>query len=87
MCRGVKCSGKRIFSVSRETLEKTTGCDTKGCLSGKEIMCPVEKAITTEVLFVHYDPSKCTCIYHLPFGDSSVCMCPTRQEIFRKYEK
>ena len=87
MCRKKDCSGDHIHSVDNETLEKTTRCQQKGCLSGDDIMCPVERALTTDLLFVHYDASNCTCRYSVSFGDSFMCLCPTRHEIFHKYKK
>jgi hypothetical protein len=87
MCGNEECIGDPIFSVDKETLEKTTKCEKKGCLYDETIMCRVERAIKTDLLFVQADPLKCSCNYCVTFGDSFMCLCPTRQEIYLKYGK
>ena len=87
MCTDKDNSGEHIYSVDKEILEKTTRCDTKGCLSGDDTICPVERALTTDLLFVHFDTSRSACRYCVTFGDSFMCVCPVRQEIYRKYKE
>ena len=74
------------MEVSKETLEKTTNCKKSfDCLyNDKHIFCKAENCVSNEVLFV-----KClyedACEYRIPFGQSFVCNCPIRKEIFNKY--
>jgi hypothetical protein len=74
------------LEIDTRILKATTKCtrDFK-CLSGKKhIYCTVEDCFGDRVLFV-----KClqvsSCSFKALFGDSCVCGCPTRMEIYKKY--
>ena len=74
------------MEISQEILNLTTKCEKKfACLNNDTYtICKVENCISNEVHFVNcLNDNYCT--YKLPFADSHVCRCLTRQEIFVKY--
>ncbi len=91
MCTRTDCSQKRkqIFEVGKDILDKTIECKKdKACLCDSKIMCEVEDYIPDEIIFVYCDSyRRKNCKYHLSFGGADLCGCPTRIEIFRKYEE
>lgn len=71
---------KKIISVTRNCPENFD------CLnSDRHVYCKVENCINQNVLFVKYT-GKSFCNYKMSFGNSSICTCPTRKEIFNKYK-
>ena len=74
------------YTVSEETLEGTKRCKKDfSCLNGqRKDLCEVESCINGEVLFI-----KCMndefCPYYGSFGNSIICYCPTRKELYNKY--
>ena len=67
---------------------KTTHClkdfeclknETATCLNNK-----VDRWLDGKVLFVHCNDM---CNYKMNFGNSTICNCPTRNEIYRKYNR
>jgi len=72
--------------VSDESLRATRHCE-KGfsCLKGETAgLCEIDLCIDRRAYFV-----KCLdgvhCSYRLSFGNSFTCTCPTRREIYDKY--
>ena len=76
--------GKTTIAIKAD-LVQTTACDKQHqCLAGEGAHCRVEKCVGNEIHFVkclqsHY------CKYVIDFGDSYLCSCPVRKEIFNKY--
>ncbi len=76
------------MDIDKEILKSTTKCEKDfSCLRDKKhIFCKVEFCINDEVHFI-----KCLneeyCTYKMSFGESFICNCPTRKEIFNKYGK
>ena len=79
------------LKVSDEVIEKTTECSSNYyCLennnslkcSANKSMCKVESAINN-ILFVDWDHKDCH--YKVGFGNSFMCMCPVRKEIYKRY--
>ena len=73
--------------IKQEVLDRTTKCE-KGfsCLSERQA-CPtgrVDDFIQDLILFVDGE-SQMACPYRILFGDSFICNCPTRQELYRQY--
>ncbi len=73
------------LEISNDIISKTTKC-TKNfdCLTNTHhIYCRVKECYQNEVHFVEclYDDY---CTYRMAFGDSYVCNCPTRKEIYNK---
>lgn len=87
MCRNMDCSGEHIFEIDQAILDKTVKCSKRGCLSGKDVICPVQNALDLDIIFVDFDHRNDICRYCMPYGDGFMCLCPTRQEIFHKYRK
>lgn len=69
-----------------EILDQTTKCRFSfACLKGKpEDVCPVDY-VTGELSFLK-GARRCHCSYQTPFGESLICTCPTRNEIYQCYE-
>ena len=74
--------------IKKETLKNTTDCRRNfDCIKNdKHIFCTVENCINDEVYFVKNSYNK-YCPYRMSYGNSYLCHCPTRQEIFNKYGK
>ena len=75
--------------ISEDIIKNTTKCiNDFSCLnSGKECLCNVEKTAGVNHLFLKDDGSKkSACLYRMGFGDSFICNCPTRNEIYRRYQ-
>ena len=78
---------KMDIIIDEETIEKTTNCDKNfNCLSNElHVYCPVKRCVDGKVHFI-----KClegnSCTYMLRFGDSYMCTCPVRKEIFKRYK-
>ena len=76
------------FSIDESILNATLKCkDSFACINGgKDCFCEAEQMVSDKVLFVK--PNKnIACSYMKYFGDSLYCTCPTRMEIYRKYNK
>jgi len=72
--------------VSDELLQATTNC-RKGfsCLKGNsEDLCKVETCIDGKVHFIRCLNDE-FCTYQHAFGVGYFCACPTRKEIYNKY--
>jgi hypothetical protein len=74
------------FSISDAIKQSTTDCE-KGflCLEGNiENLCKVKENVEGKILFIECIHKK-SCYYMVPFGHSCLCDCPTRKELFNKY--
>ncbi|MGD2144452.1 MAG: hypothetical protein PVF54_08250 [Anaerolineae bacterium] len=73
------------FDVREKTLQRTDKCwQGYDCLSGnQECLCQVTDSVRG-VLFVERETSD-YCPYDMSFGYSHICCCPTRQEIYDRY--
>jgi len=73
------------MEIEKEILDKTVHC-TKDfdCLKNNNIHCKVENCVNNEVYFVECC-EKNPCNYRVNFGNSHICTCPTRKEIYNKY--
>jgi len=73
--------------ISDESLKATTHCKKAfSCLTGdRKDLCTVEQCVSEKIHFI-----KCLndsfCFYRHSFGMGHFCACPTRQELFNKYE-
>lgn len=75
------------YNVSEETTEETKKCDKDfSCLKGQhEDLCPVKDCVNGKVHFVECLNST-QCLYKTSFGESFICNCPTRKELFNKHK-
>lgn len=76
------------IEVSEETLLKTTFCKNNNlCLHGElHLCCKVVNCVDGKIHFVK-PATNCYCNSLINFGSSCFCCCPTRKEIFNKYER
>ena len=74
------------IKVDEPTIKSTTECEKRfACLNGdKSVLCKVKFSVRDETVFV-----KCLntehCYYRMIFGDSFICNCPVRKEIYKLY--
>jgi hypothetical protein len=47
--------------------------------------CEVKECVNEKVVFIKCEPRMCG--YHINFGYEKICLCPTRKEIFEKYNQ
>ncbi len=74
------------FAIDNNILRETTKCRNNfACLEGsKKCLNDVEQCINREVHFVNCKKMN-SCDYLIPFGDTYVCNCPTRKEIYNRF--
>lgn len=75
-----------FYQINEETINKTTRCNHKfKCLDdNKRDVCAVDICFGGNGCFLKTaKPDYCT--YKNTFGGSYVCYCPTRHELFKKY--
>lgn len=83
-------SSELVIEIHSEIQKETIYCNTNfGCL-GKENNClclaaTVIRCVNSKILFVNC--SNAVCMYHMSFGNTTICNCPTRMEIYKKYKK
>lgn len=73
--------------IRNEILNKTTQCNRDfSCLKGikPDKNCRVINCLNNEVHFVECSNDS-FCSYLMSFGNSFICNCPVRKEIFNKY--
>ena len=75
------------MKIDKKVLKKTTECKKNFvCLdNNSNILCKVVDSIKQEIHFVRC-LTEIDCNYKLLYGDNCICTCPTRKEIFIKYE-
>lgn len=75
------------MEISEDVIKCTTKCD-KGmpCLSDKDYdLCKVVQSTRDNIIFIKCLEQR-SCSYKTSFGfSSSICNCPTRKEIYKKY--
>ena len=73
--------------VSKVTICATTKCNKKfSCLSGtSEELCSVDYCMNKSLAFVTC-VDEVDCNYRTRYGDSMICLCPVRIELYSKYE-
>ncbi|UCD35502.1 MAG: hypothetical protein JSU90_01330 [Nitrospiraceae bacterium] len=78
---------KGKFLIGHEVTSRAVQCGNDySCLSGAgECLCEVLDALGSEVIFVR--PLNPCCTYMSRFGYSSICHCPARKEIYRRYHR
>lgn len=75
-----------FMKIDEKIIAGTLGCQKNfDCLnSNQHVYCKVEDCINKEVYFIQYR-EKPSCNYKMSFGNTFICNCPTRKEIFNKY--
>jgi hypothetical protein len=76
------------LEVSEETLKVTDKCKHNfRCLEGDcESVCKVDYCINGTICVLS-EQRDFNCDYQTRFADDLFCMCPTRNELFRKYNQ
>jgi hypothetical protein len=75
------------IEIREETLKYTTKCmNDFSCLNGEEDhLCEIR--YPWDETFFWIDPKfDRDCKYRTSFGTSFLCLCPTRREIYRRYQ-
>lgn len=75
------------MKICSEVIKETTQCDRcYSCLEGAKfnVNCKVINSINNNILFVE-SMNDSICSYLMPFGNSFICNCPVRKEIYIKY--
>ena len=75
------------ITVGNQTLKQTIEC-TKAfrCLSGEsEPMCKASFHHGTDINVVVCAEETPSCYYSTPYGDSFLCLCPTRVELSHRH--
>lgn len=75
------------LKIKKEILEATGDCGKDfSCLSSNgEILCGVKEEIGGELYFIKDDAAIDYCFYKNSFGNSDICTCPTRKEVYNAY--
>jgi hypothetical protein len=77
-----------VLEIDQKILTKATSC-SKGfaCLNGDNtVNCKIQYCINRQIHFIESSGTK-TCNYKMHFGESFICICPVRKEIYKKYRK
>ena len=87
--QGINRKGAMKLSIDKRTLSETLHCKHElECLNNESHICrlaEVEHCVAGKVHFI-----KCTetiCNYKIGFGNSIICSCPVRKNIYNKYNK
>jgi hypothetical protein len=80
--------GLLMYLISEETLKSTTKCQFDfACLEGNGFpKCVVDYSVKNNGVFIKQENDQ-RCPYKMAFGYSYICYCPTRYEIYEKYER
>jgi len=75
----------KFIEIDEKTLKETTKCDRDFiCLSDIRQICLINNCVAGTVHFIKCEHDV-NCNYQIPFGNLFVCSCPTRKEIYNKY--
>jgi len=75
------------MEIDKNIISNTIKCEKNfDCLSANNhVYCKVESCINNKVHFINC-VYNLNCSYKMSYGDTFICTCPTRKEIFNKYE-
>ncbi len=75
------------FKIDKPILDATTHCEYNfECLENKNHFCLQSKINHCVNDAVHFTDCSISCPnYKINFGKSTICFCPTRKEIYNKY--
>ena len=73
------------MKIEEQIITKTTHCEKNfDCLkSDKHHCCKVKYCVNKEVHFINC-ANNINCSYKMIFGNSFICICPVRKEIYNK---
>lgn len=77
-----------VLEIDDAIVAKTTKCNANfKCLSGdSSCMCDVINSESFSLVKIN-PKAEISCNYLFPFNKSSFCRCPTRNEIYKRYNK
>ena len=77
------------MEINKKTINETIHCENNfECLENENYSCllmKIDNCIGEKVLFINC--TKTNCYYKMNYGNSIICNCPTRTEIYHKYKK
>ena len=75
------------MEINEAIIKETKNCNKDfSCLENKDqLYCKVKKCISNSIHFIECNDDL-SCLYNLNYGDSNICTCPVRKEIFNKYQ-
>ena len=77
------------MEIDPKIIKETTKCDKNfECLKNENYTCltsKVDRAIDGKVHFINCSVANCS--YKMSFGNSQICNCPVRKEIFNRHNK
>jgi hypothetical protein len=74
------------YEIDGQIRDITQCSNDYSCTAGDDkCLCDVVDNIKGEVIFVK--PQNSYCRYMRQFGFSSICHCPTRKEIYKRYSR
>jgi len=79
---------QKIYKIDADILNASEKCTRHfSCLFSKKEYCEIDKFVKGDGHVIFVKPSaNDNCTYMMPFGfSSSICNCPTRAAIYRKY--
>ena len=77
------------YQIDSDTLNKTIKCKNEfSCLQGKiDCLCEIKEGIKNDgIIIIINSLNNNDCDYIMPFGESWMCNCPTREAIYRQYD-
>ena len=78
---------KLLLEIYEQTLKETTKCRKEfECLKDEDHFCD-RNVVSCVSKAVHFVDCSESCSYKIRFGITPFCSCPTRKEIFNKYQK
>ena len=79
---------KTDFKIDKAILHKTTDCiHNLTCLTGdKTCLCEVVYSNQEDIVEIKTKPSK-SCKYCVSLESASYCTCPTRVEVYHRYNR
>ena len=73
-------------NIDRQSILEMISADgTHACRGSLEKMCPVNSAISGDMIFVT-NTRNLSCPYYRPFGYNGFCIHPIRKEIYERYK-
>ena len=78
---------KTKIKIDKAVLHRTTNCKHDfRCLSGKKKrLCKVTGSVGFDIKIIK-PKAEIDCKYRLTYGNGSLCVCPTRNDLYNRYK-
>ena len=85
---GIREDNLVSYQISNEIITKTTRCRNNfKCLTdGGFDLCPIDGQIMEGYCFIRMVNHTNNCNYHISFGDTHICSCPVRNELYKHFK-